>query len=84
MTTILTPGPVTHSTHSTHSTQRRRTSVQMVTPAEAGAALCLSAEQLLDAVNHDLLPAYDLGGAIRFRASDVAAVAARLILDRDR
>jgi excisionase family DNA binding protein len=49
--------------------------IDMLTPVEAGLQLQLSADALLDVVNRGLLPAYDLGGHIRFRAADVAAVA---------
>ena len=49
-------------------------SIDLLTPVEAGLRLQLSADALLDVVNRGLLPAYDLGGHIRFRAVDVAAV----------
>lgn len=49
--------------------------MDMVTPTVAGERLRLDSAALLDVVNRGLLPAYDLGGVIRFRAVDVAAVA---------
>ena len=50
------------------------TSIEMLTPLEAGLRLQLDAESLLRVVDQGLLPAYDLGGHIRFRAHDVARV----------
>lgn len=51
------------------------TSIEMLTPLEAGLRLQLDADALLAVVDRGLLPAYDLGGHIRFRALDVARVA---------
>ena len=68
MTTTMTP-------HPNPALPTGVTSIEMVTPVEAGLGLQLSAAELLDAVNRGLLPAYDLGGHIRFRANDIAAVA---------
>lgn len=51
------------------------TTIDMVTPQVAGATLQLDNDALLEVVNRGLLPAYDLGGVIRFRSADVAAVA---------
>ena len=55
------------------------TVIDMYTPSEAGAILRLDDRALLDAVNRGTLPAYDLGGSIRFRVSDVTELARDLV-----
>ncbi len=72
MMTTTTPTTTTPTT-TTPTTTPTAEAIELLTPVEAGLQLQLSADALLDVVNRGLLPAYDLGGHIRFRATDVAA-----------
>jgi len=56
------------------------TSVDMFTPAQTCEFLRLDDTALLGLVNQGRLAAYDLGGHIRFKASDVRATARLLML----
>lgn len=76
MTTTMTPETQPALPQTEPALPTGVTSIEMLTPVEAGLRLQLSADELLAAVNRGLLPAYDLGGHIRFRANDIAAVAA--------
>lgn len=55
------------------------TPIDMLTPTQTAARLELDDDALLALVNGGRLPAYDLGGSIRFKAVDVAACARRLV-----
>jgi len=54
-------------------------SIDMVNPTQAGEQLRLDQNALLGLVNAGRLPAYNLGGQIRFRVSDVRAIAQILL-----
>lgn len=47
--------------------------IDMLTPAQTGNRLSLDQAGILDLVNSGRLPAYNLGGSIRFKVVDVAA-----------
>ena len=49
--------------------------IDLVGPCEACDMLAVSDDELLSMVNNRQLPAYRLGGHIRFRSADVAALA---------
>ena len=53
--------------------------IDMLTPAQTCSQMSLDEQGVLDLVNTGRLAAYNLGGNIRFRASDVAACARRLV-----
>ena len=53
--------------------------IDLCTPIVAARILQLDETGLLDAVNGGRLPAYDLGGAIRFRVADVEELARDLV-----
>lgn len=55
------------------------TAIDMYTPHEACQSLQADETALLDLVNNGRLPAYNLGGAIRFRVSDVRTLANALV-----
>ena len=46
----------------------------MLTPSQVCRELVLDEQQLLAMVNDGCLPAYDLGGHVRFKVADVAAL----------
>ncbi len=48
--------------------------IAMVTPSQVCQELAFDEQQLLAMVNDGSLPAYDLGGQIRFKAADVASL----------
>ncbi len=65
--------------HSFTPTTAPASSIEMLTPAETGARLGLDDHALLDLVNAGRLPAYNLGGSIRFKVVDVNHACAELI-----
>lgn len=58
---------------------KRTTPIDMFTPDQACSALGVGHDGLLRLINSGRLAAYDLGGNIRFKVSDIQAVAARLV-----
>ena len=58
--------------------QTPSTAIDMLTPTQVCDELHLDEASLLDLVNRGHLAAYDLGGHIRFRATDVVATLALL------
>lgn len=55
------------------------TPIDMLDPAQTAAELRIDGQALLDLVNDGRLPAYDLGGNIRFKVVDVVACARQLV-----
>ena len=55
------------------------TAIDMLTPAQTCSQLRLTEEALLNLINAGELPAYNLGGNIRFKVLDVAAANRQLI-----
>ena len=53
--------------------------IDMLTPAQTCSQMSLDEQGVLHLVNTGRLAAYNLGGNIRFRASDVATCSRRLI-----
>jgi|GEM_PF-2089571 len=60
----------------------RTSTIDMFTPERACEHLVIDDQALLAMVNSGQLPAYNIGGSIRFKVTDVAA--ARLSLANDR
>ena len=55
------------------------TAIEMLTPAQTGRHLELDEAAILDLVNRGRLPAYNLGGSIRFKVRDVVACSRSLV-----
>jgi len=55
------------------------TNIDMLTPSQTCTRLALDEQAILDLVNSGRLPAYNLGGNIRFRDTDVSACSRALV-----
>lgn len=64
-------------TERTRATERTE-AIRLIDPATAARLLGIDHQALLTLVNRGRLAAYDIGGSIRFRRSDVYALALRL------
>lgn len=61
------------------TTTPQATTIDMFNPAETAAILATDESGILGLVNSGTLPAYNLGGHIRFRVADVNSLADQLV-----
>lgn len=72
MSTTLSPTTLSPTIQA--ATDAVPTSIDLITPVEACRTLDVDADELLGLVNDAVLPAYKLGGFIRFRQTEVCAL----------